>query len=185
MVFRFLGIEIRWVPRKERQRTPKHTDTDIEVPETGELLLALPAPEKPWHRGNDMASSMKPKLRSYEHNGRKVLTMGRTPPPWESIIWPEPDMSDPWSQTTLSKAIQEMEERYTRYNSFDICMIRDLIKEFRLTVTPATRVSLDKLHKLHCVSFDQLHPEVYRQIPGLVTHVFTEGRIVPDFIQGG
>ncbi|WP_338924443.1 hypothetical protein V0M98_33040 (plasmid) [Pseudomonas silesiensis] len=108
--------------------------------------------------------------------GKRILTIKRAHHPVQGIIFPAADKGDIWKISAQSKLINDVEKMY-EVGWVDVCPIRDAISAFGLKTTPSTMKALDQLHEIHCVNFNNLHPEVYESIPRYLTHIFTEGRI--------
>lgn len=97
--------------------------------------------------------------------------------PLDQFAWPDESTLDDWGKLRTRKLRTEVEERYTRYRSFDICCVRDYIKEMRIPLTPATKRSLDCLQELHCVSFEIVPTSIFERIPHWFNHVISCGQI--------
>lgn len=92
-------------------------------------------------------------------------------PMMRAIEWPEiPE--DPMSQTRLSVLVHETNERFSKYDSVDICSIRDYLRAEGITMYGEAKKAFDILHELHCKDFHQIHPTVLQSLPALYTEIF-------------
>jgi hypothetical protein len=113
--------------------------------------------------------------------GKRIMTIKRARNPAATIIYPWVPQQDMWKTSALTTLIDKIEKMYET-GWLDICPIRDSLRTFSLKTTPSTVAALDQLHNIHCVRFNNLHPEVFDAIPRLLTHIFTEGRISVDAV---
>lgn len=113
--------------------------------------------------------------------GKRIMTIKRARNPAQTIIYPAVSPQDIWKTSALTTLIDKIDKMYET-GWLDICPIRDSLRTFSLKTTPSSLAALDQLHNIHCVRFNNLHPEVFEAIPRLLTHIFTEGRISADAV---
>lgn len=91
--------------------------------------------------------------------------------PWIGRIrWPDVG-EDPYAQTSLSLLIAEMDERFTKYQSFDICSIRDWVNQNHVMLTPEAEKAMELFQQIHCKKFTLVHPAIFEEIPEMVSTV--------------
>lgn len=105
--------------------------------------------------------------------------------PLDLFVWPDEDGLDDWGKLEVRKLRHEVEERYTRYHSFDICSLRDFLKNIRIPLTADSKDSYDRLQRLHCVSFSGVPASIYERIPHWFNHVISCGQITHPLIEPG
>ena len=103
--------------------------------------------------------------------------------PLDQFMFPDEATLDDWGKLETRKLRKEMDERYTRYNSFNICALDDYMQALRIPFTPDTKESYKKLHKLHCVKFDLVPPALYERSPHWFNHVVSCGAVKHPLIQ--
>lgn len=101
-----------------------------------------------------------------------ALYHGHKPHPMTAAIeWPEiPD--DPMSQTRLSLLVNETDTRFRKYQSVDICSLRDYVQREGITLYGKANEAFELLREFHCKDFHLLHPSVVKSIPSLYTEIF-------------
>ena len=105
--------------------------------------------------------------------------------PLDLFIWPDEDGLNDWEKLEVRKLRLEIEERYTRYHSFDICSLRDFLRHMRIPLTAQTSDSYEKLRRLHCVGFSDIPASIYERIPHWFNHVISCGQITHPLIEQG
>lgn len=105
--------------------------------------------------------------------------------PLDLFVWPDEDSLDDWGKLEVRKLRREVEERYTRYRSFDICSLRDFLENMRIPLTHQTQDSFERLHRLHCVEFSGVPASIYERIPHWFNHVISCGQITHPLIEPG
>ena len=103
--------------------------------------------------------------------------------PLDQFMYPDESTLDDWGKLEVRKLRLDIEERYTRYNSFNICCLRDFIERLRIPLTTETNDSFEKLRKLHCVDFKLVPPSIYERIPHWFNHVVSCGVVKHPLIQ--
>lgn len=112
---------------------------------------------------------------------RRIMSIERAQSPVEMIVFPAcRDVDDPWERQRFDNMVNVVEKMFGR-GWIDIVAINDIIKEFRLCLTVEALDSHRKLSMIHCVDFTKLDRAIVPQIPHLLTHVFSEGRIPPPW----
>lgn len=92
------------------------------------------------------------------------------------IAFPCIDLSDPMKATLFKQAIYEMEHRFTGvYGRIDICTIRDIVNLAGINLWGESADAYRWLDRLHCVAFENMHPDVARQVPHRINMVFAGG----------
>ena len=95
---------------------------------------------------------------------------------YDAIIFPYIDLSDPMNETLFRKITSDMERTFTgSYARVDICAIRDILNLARITLWGRAAEAFEWLHRLHCVSFADMHPEIAAQVPHRINMVFASG----------
>ncbi|GAB2471659.1 hypothetical protein GCM10027082_23920 [Comamonas humi] len=105
--------------------------------------------------------------------------------PLELFVWPDESGLDDWGKLEVRKLRREVEERYTRYHSFDICSLRDFMQNMCIPLTAQTKDSFERLHRLHCVQFSGVPASIYERIPHWFNHVISCGQITHPLIASG
>lgn len=136
-------------------------------------LLARPAVAH-----EQAAASVIAKLQGESNQRTFKLSHG----PLDQFAWPDESTLDDWGKLRTRKLRGEIEERYTRYRSFDICCLRDYVKEMRIPLTPSTKHSFDCLQELHCVNFEKVPQSIFERIPHWFNHVISCGQIYHPLI---
>lgn len=111
--------------------------------------------------------------------GKRIMTITRARNPAQTIIYPAVPEHDIWKTSSLTKLINDIDQMY-EHGYIDICPIVDALNKFDLKATPSTLVAMEHLRSIHCIKFNNLHPEAFEAIPRYITHIFTEGRIPID-----
>lgn len=95
---------------------------------------------------------------------------------FDMIVFPYVDLSDPMQATLFMKAAKEMRERMTgHYSRVDICSVNEIIQLAGMTLWGRAADAHEWLHKLHCVAFKDMHPEIAMQVPHRINMVFANG----------
>jgi hypothetical protein len=113
--------------------------------------------------------------------GKRIMTIKRARNPVQTIIYPAVEPQDKFKVAALTHLVNKIEDMY-EMGYLDICPIRDSFRTFSLKSTPSTLAAMNQLSNVHCVRFNDLHPEVFEAIPRYLTHIFTEGRIPMDAV---
>lgn len=91
--------------------------------------------------------------------------------PWISRIrWPDVG-EDPYAQTSLSILIAEMDERFSKYHSFDVCSIRDWVRDNHVFLSVEAEKAMELFQQIHCKKFTLVHPVIFEEIPEMVSTV--------------
>lgn len=96
------------------------------------------------------------------------LTVKRKLGPNERIVYLEE--SDPIDVDLCRISLGKM----FRKSWFDICVVRECADLLRVSMFETSK-SMDRLHALHCVHWDQMSPAIREMIPELISEIFTEG----------
>lgn len=100
----------------------------------------------------------------------------KKPTLFEMLTFPHVDLSDPMQATLFMKAAKEMHERLTGNHSMvDVCAINKIIQLADLTLWGPSAEAYEWLHKLHCVQFRDMHPDIAMQVPHRINMVFSNG----------
>ncbi|WP_213841875.1 hypothetical protein [Enterobacter hormaechei] len=95
---------------------------------------------------------------------------------FDMIVFPCIDLCDPMQATLFMKAAKEMQERMTgHYCRVDICSINEIIELAGMTLWGRSAEAHEWLHKLHCVRFRDMHPDIAVQVPHRINMVFANG----------
>ncbi|HDR2863386.1 TPA: hypothetical protein QCK11_003381 [Enterobacter asburiae] len=95
---------------------------------------------------------------------------------FDMIVFPYIDLSDPMQATLFMKAAREMQERMTgHYCRLDICSVNEIIQLAGMTLWGRSAEAYEWLHKLHCVRFKDMHPDIAMQVPHRINMVFANG----------
>lgn len=95
---------------------------------------------------------------------------------FDMIVFPCIDLSDPMQATLFMKAAKEMQERMTgHYCRVDICSVNEIIQLSGMTLWGRSAEAHEWLHKLHCVRFMDMHPDIAMQVPHRINMVFSNG----------
>jgi hypothetical protein len=137
-------------------------------------LLALPKPA-PQPSLEEILAFLAPPA-----SQPKTFTLSRGP--LDQFCYPDEATLDDWGKLRTRKLREEVTERYTRYSSFDICCVRDYIKDMGIPLTAATKQSLDHLKELHCVKFELVPASIFERIPHWFNHVISCGQICHPLI---
>lgn len=101
--------------------------------------------------------------------GKKIIFL-------DLIVFPYIDLSNPMNATLFKQALYEMEHRFTGvYGRIDICSIRDIVNLAGINLWGEAAAAYRWLEKLHCVAFENMPPEVARQVPHRINMVFSGG----------
>ena len=121
-----------------------------------------------------------PRLRSHstanEETSMPAIKMAKNKATfYQMIVFPHVDLSDPYKSTIFKVLTQKMEKSFIEYQYLDICPVRDLVKLSGMTIWGRAAEAYDWLHKLHCVDFRDMHPEIATQVPHRINMVFSNG----------
>ncbi|MGL4725654.1 MAG: hypothetical protein ACRCWW_14310 [Scandinavium sp.] len=95
---------------------------------------------------------------------------------FDVIEFPYIDLDDPMKATLFIKATREMHERMTGSHSrVDICSVNEIIQLAGMTLWGRAADAHEWLHKLHCVHFRDMHPDIAMQVPHRINMVFANG----------
>ena len=95
---------------------------------------------------------------------------------FDYIVFPYIDMSDPMNETLFKKLYDEMKQHCLR-GVFSICDVREILELADVHLHSLPALDYEWLHKLHCVNFKDMHPDVYAQLPQRINSVFSNGTI--------
>ena len=95
---------------------------------------------------------------------------------FDYIVFPYVDLTDPMNETLFRKLHDEMKQHCLR-GRFSICDVRDIIELADVHLHPLPAKDYEWLHKLHCVEFKDMHPDIYAQLPQRINNVFSNGTI--------
>lgn len=76
----------------------------------------------------------------------------------------------PFTATAIKKALDELIESFDRREWFNICPITNILD--LLGLEPADTEARKKLHIIHCVHWDKMHPDIIPQIIPMINKVF-------------
>lgn len=168
-----LGVEITFKRANSQKALPP---PDVECEE--EEFEADDKPKAKKKRADSMAAIANV-IERKAGNGATLKTFRKKNPVFDQIIFPEPeDPDDPWQQQALANLVNQVNKMYTD-GWFSVCVPREAIKRFNIPQNYKSQLAMEKLRVLHCVHFDKMLPELYDQIPGLLTCIFTGGEISP------
>lgn len=172
MIFKLGPIEIRTGKDAGAQTKAPEMDLDSIMTAISERIQLPAAPVKP-------AQQYIPKAQTFFF---KELVNRRHP--WISRIrWPDVG-EDPLAQTSLSILIAEMDERFSRYQSFDICCIRDWVRNNHVFLSAEAEKAMELFSQIHCKNFTLVHPAIFEEIPEMVSVVMDCYRKPEEFGQG-
>lgn len=78
--------------------------------------------------------------------------------------------SDPFDVGLCKISLDKMFQR----GWFDICVVRECVKLLKVSLFNTSH-TMDRLHVIHCVHWDQMPVELRDMIPEMISEVFTEG----------
>jgi hypothetical protein len=87
-------------------------------------------------------------------------------------------MNDPWEVAFMNSQMTNIEKIFSR-GRVNVCAINDVMEHFSLSWTTSTRDYYNKLRTIHCVDFSLVPSEIVRQLPYIINHIFSEGRLPP------
>lgn len=117
-----------------------------------------------------------------QHEAATPRTFQLSRGPLDLFAWPDESTLDDWGKLHTRKMRNSINERYTRYRSFDICDVRRYLEDMRIPVTSQTHRSLEALRAVHCVDFDLVPPSIFERIPHWFNHVISCGQICHPLI---
>lgn len=111
-----------------------------------------------------------------EIDGNRYLTIRQAKSVAQQIIFPEQRQQNIWHDNAMSKLVKSVEKMY-QGSYFDVCVIDKAVSDFDLRSSPSVCQASQDLHRIHCMDFGEMTPEVFAAIPRYMTHIFTEGRV--------
>lgn len=94
---------------------------------------------------------------------------------YQMIVFPFVDLNDPYKSTMFNVYTRDMEKQFVEGQYLSICPIRDIMILSGLSIWGRASEAYEWLHKLHCVSFKDMHPEIATQVPHRINMVFSNG----------
>lgn len=76
----------------------------------------------------------------------------------------------PFAATAIKKSLDELIDSFRRKQWFNICPITNILETLGLEC--ADDEARKKLHHLHCVHWEKMHPDVIPQVVPLINKVF-------------
>lgn len=111
-----------------------------------------------------------------EIDGHRYLTIRQAKSIAQQIVYPEQREQNIWHDNAMTKLIKSVEKMF-QSSYFDICVIDKAVSNFDLRSSPSVGKAYQDLHRIHCMDFGEMTPEVFAAIPRYMTHIFTEGRV--------
>lgn len=111
-----------------------------------------------------------------EIDGHRYLTIRKAESISQQIVYPEQREQNIWHDNAMTKLIKSVEKMF-QGGYFDICVVNKAVSDFDLRLSPSVSKASQDLHRIHCMDFVEMSPEVFAAIPRYMTHIFTEGRV--------
>lgn len=111
-----------------------------------------------------------------EIDGNRYLTIRQAKSIAQHIVYPEQREQSIWHDNVMAKLVKSVEKMF-QGSYFDICVVHKAVADFDLRSSASVSQASQDLHRIHCMDFADMTPEVFAAIPRYMTHIFTEGRV--------
>jgi hypothetical protein len=103
---------------------------------------------------------------------------------FQNITFPSMDDLDAFQQLKFKSIVAGIMKNVAKGGNFSICDVTDLMDLCKLRYTEETWKYYQNLHSLHCLNFRNIPSDILREVPRMMTAIFTEGLTIRDVTEG-
>lgn len=100
------------------------------------------------------------------------------------ITFPSMDGLDAFQQLKFKSIVADIMKNVAKAGHFNICSVTELMDLCELRFTEETWKYYRNLHSLHCLNFSNIPADILREVPRMMSAIFTEGLTIRDVTEG-